>query len=159
MASSLCFIVLLCLTSGLWIEADADSCSTRCPSGWSSYRGRCYLFINANYDWASAERYCIHYTKGNLASVHNVYEYSFLRQLVYSRTRSYRPAWLGGYDAVRNNYWMWSDGSSWNYSPFSRGEPNNTRGGESCMEMNHKGHWANDTKCYERKPFICARNP
>lgn len=38
---------------------------------------------------------------GNLASVHNKDEYSFIKKLIYQHTRDTRITWIGGYDAVQ----------------------------------------------------------
>uniref|UniRef100_A0A3Q3FYE5 Galactose-specific lectin nattectin-like n=1 Tax=Kryptolebias marmoratus TaxID=37003 RepID=A0A3Q3FYE5_KRYMA len=162
MASGLYFTLLLCLSCGLWIEADAGCQPTappcRCPSGWSQYGKRCFRFINSERDWASSEQTCIAYG-GNLASFHNINEFNFLRALVYGAIRSYKNTWVGGNDAAKDGVWMWTDGSRFDYIRWYKGEPNNSGGRESCLEINVKGgNQVNDEKCTTRRPFICARD-
>ncbi|XP_042265651.1 galactose-specific lectin nattectin-like [Thunnus maccoyii] len=163
MASGLNFIVLLCLISGLWTEANAQCgkapgfCET-CPPGWTQFDQRCYIFYNSEKDWADAERFCTS-LDGNLASIRSENEYKFLREMVYRATNSHKRTWVGGYDAVKEGLWLWSDGSKFNFTGWAKGEPNN-HGDEGCMEINLRGEdFVNDARCKEKNSFICARNP
>uniref|UniRef100_A0A669EJV2 Ladderlectin n=1 Tax=Oreochromis niloticus TaxID=8128 RepID=A0A669EJV2_ORENI len=65
-----------------------------CPDGWFSYGSRCFKFINSPKSWISAEEYC-NSLGGNLASVANPREYSFLQQMTQTAGRT--TAWLGGF--------------------------------------------------------------
>ncbi|XP_012714261.2 galactose-specific lectin nattectin [Fundulus heteroclitus] len=162
MASGLVFTLLLCLSCALWTGADGVCApripACRCPSGWSQYGQRCFLFFNYQRDWATAERICIAYG-ANLASFHSYSEYMYLKSLVYTKKRSYAKTWVGGNDAARDGVWMWSDGSKFNYVSWGSREPNNTGGRESCMEINLRGasRHLNDEKCTTRNYFICAK--
>uniref|UniRef100_A0A3Q2TR54 Galactose-specific lectin nattectin n=1 Tax=Fundulus heteroclitus TaxID=8078 RepID=A0A3Q2TR54_FUNHE len=159
MASGLVFTLLLCLSCALWTGADVSLqifpfnwkqillplfCifitvpACRCPSGWSQYGQRCFLFVDSQTDWATAERTCIAYG-ANLASFHSSSEYMYLKSLVYTKKRSYAKTWVGGNDAAREGWWMWTDGSKFNYVSWGSGEPNNRGGRESCMEINRRG--------------------
>uniref|UniRef100_A0A3Q2QZQ0 Galactose-specific lectin nattectin n=1 Tax=Fundulus heteroclitus TaxID=8078 RepID=A0A3Q2QZQ0_FUNHE len=154
MASGLVFTLLLCLSCALWTGADVSLC----PSGWSQYGQRCFLFVDSQTDWATAERTCIAYG-ANLASFHSSSEYMYLKSLVYTKKRSYAKTWVGGNDAAREGWWMWTDGSKFNYVSWGSGEPNNRGGRESCMEINRRGasRHLNDEKCTTRNYFICAK--
>ncbi|XP_013886509.1 galactose-specific lectin nattectin-like [Austrofundulus limnaeus] len=127
-----------------------------CPSGWTQSGTRCFLFINSDRDWITAERHCIE-LGGNLASFHDYNQLVFLRNLVYSATRSYRNTWVGGTDAVKDGVWFWSDGSKYDYNNWYRGEPNNAGGPENCMEINFGGISTNDERCTSSRPYICSR--
>ncbi|XP_040007540.1 galactose-specific lectin nattectin-like [Xiphias gladius] len=164
MAAGLHFIVVLCLTSGLWIgenvngaEKGGRDCVT-CPSGWTMFRDRCYLFQDAEKDWVEAERYCTS-RDGNLASLPNGAVYDFIRKMIYRATNSHKTTWVGGYDAVKEGVWLWSDGSKFDFKGWAKGEPNNS-GEEHCMEINSDGKdYVNDFKCAAQRSFVCARNP
>ncbi|KAK1891496.1 Galactose-specific lectin nattectin [Dissostichus eleginoides] len=53
--------------------------------------------------------------------------------------------------------WMWSDGSRFSFRHWGRGEPNNHRGREDCMEMNFRGrNYVNDANCRDRLGFVCS---
>ncbi|XP_043959614.1 ladderlectin-like [Gambusia affinis] len=96
----------------------------------------------------------------NLASFHSHSEYMFLKNLVKTVRRSWDRTWVGGYDAVKERLWLWSDGSNFDYIQWGRGEPNNQGGRENCMEINLKGptQYVNDEGCSRRNFFICAKN-
>nr|BAM38096.1 C-type lectin 3 [Oplegnathus fasciatus] len=164
MASDLHVIVVLCLTSGLWIATatcgeQSGDCGATCPTGWTQFGSRCFLFQLRPMDWADAERFCTS-LGGNLASLQTAGEYAFIRQLIYKAANSHKPTWVGGYDAAKDGVWLWSDGSKFVFNGWARGEPNNSAGGEACMEINLFGRdFVNDAKCRLRKSFVCARNP
>ncbi|KAM7410989.1 hypothetical protein PAMA_021115 [Pampus argenteus] len=102
MASSLYFIVVLCLTSGLWAGAD-------------------FTCVDLG---------------GNLASIRNADDYAILREVVNKATGEDKASWIGGYDAVKEGSWTWSDGSAFEFTGWAKGEPNNYLYAEHCMEMN-----------------------
>ncbi|XP_062283176.1 galactose-specific lectin nattectin-like [Scomber scombrus] len=158
MASGLYVIVLLCLTSGLWIEANVVKYDDKdcCPVGWSYFKGRCYKFNIVEKDWADAERTCTSYG-GNLASIRSIAERNFIRELIRNKAKVEKTTWIGGYDKVKENVWLWSDGSHFDFEGWGKGEPNNHSGGEGCMEINWDGkNVVNDIKCHVKRSFICA---
>uniref|UniRef100_A0A8P4PXN6 C-type lectin domain-containing protein n=1 Tax=Dicentrarchus labrax TaxID=13489 RepID=A0A8P4PXN6_DICLA len=48
-----------------------------CPSGWTAFNSRCFLYVPRVLNWAQAERNC-QSMGGNLASVHSFQELYFL---------------------------------------------------------------------------------
>ncbi|KPP56331.1 hypothetical protein Z043_126067 [Scleropages formosus] len=86
---------------------------------------------------ALAPRYCIHYG-ASLASIHNVYEDRFVQHITRSGRRGFITAWVGGTDAVREGAWLWIDSTSFNYTRWNPGEPNNY-GNENCLSINFGG--------------------
>ncbi|XP_020511230.2 galactose-specific lectin nattectin-like [Labrus bergylta] len=160
MASGLKLIPLLCLTSGLWAAVvygnHSGSCKT-CPSGWTQFDGSCYMFHFRDMDWADAERYCTT-VGGNLASVHNKEEYTFLKTTLQAVAGKQLAVWLGGYDAVKEGVWLWSDGTFFDFKLWFKGEPNNYTGHENCMEMNFRGReYVNDSNCNVKRSFFCEK--
>ncbi|KAI9546159.1 hypothetical protein NQZ68_029394 [Dissostichus eleginoides] len=162
MVSVVYCIVLLCLTSALWMEAEVSNteakrdCSGSCRRGWTRFGCRCFRYRPYRTDWASAERHCI-YFGGNLASIQSTREYYQIRWLVRRATHTNRNVWVGGHDGVREGAWMWSDGSRFSFRHWGRGEPNNNRGREDCMEMNFRGrNYVNDANCRDRLGFVCS---
>merc|ERR1712212_70855 len=155
MASILPIIVLLC---GLYIGASVaqeDRVCT-CPAGWSRFGDSCYIHQGARRRWADAERACTR-IGGNLASIQPKGVYGFLRKLIKTKTRKNKTTWVGGHDAVKEGVWMWSDGSKFAFKGWHKGEPNNFRNREDCMEMNFRGRdFVNDSNCRGRRPYVCA---
>nr|XP_046254127.1 galactose-specific lectin nattectin-like [Scatophagus argus]XP_046254128.1 galactose-specific lectin nattectin-like [Scatophagus argus] len=162
MTSGFRFIAVLSLTSGLWMGANTEcqtkteDCCKPCPSGWTQFGSRCFMFNYAEKDWADAEMFCIG-LGGNLASLKAAEDYTFLRDIVKKSTGSDKSTWIGGFDAVKEGVWQWSDGSKFVFKGWYLGEPNNTDKAEHCMEINFEGQdYVNDMKCNEKKSFICA---
>ncbi|KAK2863376.1 hypothetical protein Q5P01_002909 [Channa striata] len=91
---------------------DCDGDSADCPAGWSSFGKRCFIFIDSPKSWVDAEVYC-QFDKANLASVHSHEESRFVISL--TEGDNFPQTWLGGFDAVDPGFWMWSDGSNFNY--------------------------------------------
>ncbi|XP_047454772.1 ladderlectin-like [Mugil cephalus] len=127
-----------------------------CP-GWSRYKGRYFMYISTPMTWATAERKC-QSLGGNLASVRNIYEYREIQKVIWRRTHAYPKAWIGGSDCQQDGVWLWNDGATFRYSNWCRGEPNNHRGPQSCIQMNFGASkcW-DDVQCHIRLPFVCAR--
>ncbi|XP_034001041.1 galactose-specific lectin nattectin-like [Trematomus bernacchii] len=158
MASVFHCIVLLCLTGGLWMEADA-SCpiGKGCPQGWSLLGSRCFIFNYEEKEWAIAEKSCTA-LGGNLASIQTHVEYLFIRQLVKTATGKNKLSWVGSSDAVKDGVWLWSDGSNFKFGGWAKGEPNG-QGKENCMEINFReSDYVNDSVCSGKKSFVCSAN-
>ncbi|XP_018918688.1 galactose-specific lectin nattectin-like isoform X1 [Cyprinus carpio] len=137
----------VCVSLCLLFALNASACET----GWSRHGKRCFKVFNDPKSWKDAEVTCLNHG-GNLASVHNNKEHAFIKLLV-SSSKSF---WIGGYDAVSEGTWFWSDGSKMNFRLWNAGEPNN-KFDEDCIETNFggEGNW-NDKPCIYQLPFVCA---
>ncbi|XP_032422667.1 galactose-specific lectin nattectin-like [Xiphophorus hellerii] len=99
MASVLYFALLLSLSCVLCNGAQA-ACVPLCPTGWSEFGNRCFLFQNTQTDWATAELAC-NILGANLASIHSSDEHSFLKKLVRFEVGSFQRTWVGGHDGEK----------------------------------------------------------
>ena len=61
--------------------------------------------------------------------------------------------WIGAEKDIDGN-WSWSDGSSWGYTKWSWGEPNNNGGWENKVVVDKEGFWR-DVAEWTEFPFIC----
>ncbi|XP_042346949.1 galactose-specific lectin nattectin-like [Plectropomus leopardus] len=162
MVSTLNFIAVLCLASGLWIGANAeyedqccDECK-RCPSGWTEFDGHCYMYQHASKDWADAELACVA-KGGNLASVQRPNHHEFVRSLIHAATNRNDQTWVGGFDTTKEGAWMWSDGSFFtSKNLWGPHQPDNAGRKEHCMEVNFHGK-PNDVPCNLKRPFVCGK--
>jgi hypothetical protein len=74
---------------------------------------------------------------------------------------TYTAYWVGGSDAAQEGIWRWEDGSTWSYSKWHTGEPNNANGKEHCLAIgfgsnpNISGRW-DDATCATTLPFACG---
>ncbi|XP_043954892.1 type-2 ice-structuring protein-like [Gambusia affinis] len=129
---------------------------TKCRNGWNLIHGRCFKYVPRRLTWAEAEKNCIS-MGGNLASVHSSEEYHGIQWLIRCATHELRETWIGGSDAAEEGSWTWSDGTLMTFTNWCPGEPNNLRGCQHCMQMNHSGKkcW-DDNNCPSRQPSVCV---
>ncbi|KAL7876140.1 hypothetical protein AOLI_G00111030 [Acnodon oligacanthus] len=106
--------------------------SSECQDGWLQYRSRCFKVFTTAATWNASEQNCVN-MEGHLASVHSSEEYTFIQDLL-NATNS-NSTWLGGTDAAQEGVWVWTDGSAFDYTNWSPGQPDYL-GFEKCIEMN-----------------------
>uniref|UniRef100_A0A914E0X3 C-type lectin domain-containing protein n=1 Tax=Acrobeloides nanus TaxID=290746 RepID=A0A914E0X3_9BILA len=131
-----------------------------CPSGWKyfNYTRECYYLGTAE-DWGTARLYCVQ-IGGQLASIHNHEENTFIADLTNGNTN---PIWTG-----LNKYsgdWSWIDGTPYDYQNWDCHscpdgcEPHSTW---QCGCMigicgnPDTDQWANDD-CRITRNFVCKR--
>ncbi|XP_076581411.1 ladderlectin-like [Chaetodon auriga] len=129
-----------------------------CPSGWTHYDGRCFIYIPTSMTWTHAEKHC-QSQGGNLASVHSFQEYHEIQSMINIRTHSYPLTWIGGYDATQEGVWFWSDGTPFKFYYWDVGQPDNYKNSH-CLVMNFGDKKKfDDQLCGNRRPFVCAKKP
>ncbi|XP_036959345.1 galactose-specific lectin nattectin-like [Acanthopagrus latus] len=144
-------LVLLCLAVGL-LDVSA---AAACPPGWSLFGSRCFIVETRKLTMAEAELNCIR-LGGNLASIHNVNEYNWIRGIVRRASGSDVWAWIGLSDAIQEGKWLWTDGSRFVFSHWARNEPNNKAGKEHCTHINYEGDNWNDFTCDSKLASVCV---
>ncbi|NWU97744.1 MRC1 protein, partial [Upupa epops] len=128
----------------------------QCPREWVAYAGQCYRIYRTPKIWKDAQSSC-RKEDGELASIHNIEEYSFtVSQL------GYKPddeLWIGLNDFRIQMYFEWSDGTPVTYTKWHHGEPTHTRNTADCIVMKGEdGSWA-DTACETKLGYVCKRKP
>ncbi|TMS23559.1 Ladderlectin [Larimichthys crocea] len=118
-----------------------------CPSGWVRYKSGCYLYVSSGRSWSSAAAYCAS-LGASLASVHDVFDYTFLQDLTKRAGSSY--AWMGGFYFQG---WRWVDQSSFSYSYWSS---QSSASSYPCIYLNARAGWSNHG-CSTTWPSICMR--
>ncbi|XP_051997773.1 ladderlectin-like [Xyrauchen texanus] len=124
--------------------------AVECPFGWTPFGEKCYKFFSSEVDWITAEKNC-QSLNANLASVQGQVENEFLLSLVPVSARCL----VGGHDWVEDGQWLWSDGTTFDYTNWCSNEP--SEGTENCLEIN----WTTD-RCWNNIPCslqigsICA---
>ncbi|NWI81658.1 MRC1 protein, partial [Dryoscopus gambensis] len=128
----------------------------QCTDGWWPYAGHCYSIHRDPKTWEDALSSCKK-QDGDLASVHNIAEYSFLvSQLDYNPTEE---LWLGLNDLKTHFYFEWSDGTPVTFTIWQHRHPTYTNGLEDCVVMKGQdGYWANDV-CSKQLGYICKKKP
>uniref|UniRef100_A0A8C3ERF6 Uncharacterized protein n=1 Tax=Corvus moneduloides TaxID=1196302 RepID=A0A8C3ERF6_CORMO len=138
------------------ISSKPDIMPVQCTDGWWPYAGHCYSIHRDPKTWEDAMSSCKK-QDGDLASVHNIAEYSFLvSQLDYKPTEE---LWLGLNDVKAHFYFEWSDGTPVTFTKWHRRHPTYTNGLEDCVAMKGQdGYWANDV-CDKQLGYICKKKP
>uniref|UniRef100_A0A665TC85 C-type lectin domain-containing protein n=1 Tax=Echeneis naucrates TaxID=173247 RepID=A0A665TC85_ECHNA len=124
-----------------------------CPSGWTFFEQRCFIFIDSPKTWTDAEIYC-QFEGANLASIHSYEENHFVMSLTRGDTNSFPLTWIGGFSP---GFWMWSDGFKFFYENWSKDQiPESSS--NYCLKMNYKHDlkWFYDS-CAESYPFVCVK--
>ncbi|GAB0184746.1 macrophage mannose receptor 1-like [Grus japonensis] len=117
----------------------------KCPDGWWLYAGHCYSIQREPKIWKDALTSCKR-QDGDLASVHNIAEYSFLvSQLGYEPTEE---LWLGLNDLKAHFYFEWSDGTPVTFTKWRCRHPTYRNDREDCVVMKGQGWKRYGFHCY-----------
>ncbi|XP_023649166.1 macrophage mannose receptor 1 [Paramormyrops kingsleyae] len=126
-----------------------------CPSHWVPYAGRCYYIQRTKKMWKDALAEC-HKEGGDLASLHNIEEHSFvISQLGYLESDE---LWIGLNDQRTPMLFEWSDRSHVTFTNWKVGEPSHGVSlQEDCVLIKGKdGKWA-DHLCEKEFGYICKK--
>lgn len=112
-----------------------------------------------------AENYCRGQTNnnglsGHLATISSRYVNFFLSSLITANATatiaSQRAFWFGLNDQGKEGLYSYTSKMPITYTNWARGQPNNWRGGQNCVELwSSTGQW-NDNNCSTVLPFICS---
>ncbi|XP_013399078.2 macrophage mannose receptor 1-like [Lingula anatina] len=127
---------------------------------WVAFRDYCY-YITQGYapgssmTWHDAREYCMKQA-GELASIHDVMENSFILQQA-ARMMNADTFWIGLNELDLESY-KWSDGTVTDFISWAKTEPNDYFGGQKCVEFSVKsGHWL-DESCGKPNRYICKKH-
>ena len=122
------------------------------------FGSNCYKYPEGDTaNWADAESKCQSLLTGaHLASIHSAEEMQFVRDNVPTDHTVASWIWLGA-NLNGEGSWTWTDGSSWDYTDWYPGQPDNLGGSENCLEellyAGVKG-W-NDRPCDQIRQVVC----
>ncbi|XP_030287765.1 galactose-specific lectin nattectin [Sparus aurata] len=130
-----------------------------CPYDWSHFGKRCYYFVDSPKTWVEAESYCL-FEGANLASIHSEEECHFIQSLTKAHSHDFPLTWLGGHNAVHSCFWMWNDGTKFDFDNWHKkmNMDDEMEKTECCLKINYgynlKWHYAS---CNETLPFVCSK--
>uniref|UniRef100_A0A673W116 Macrophage mannose receptor 1 n=1 Tax=Salmo trutta TaxID=8032 RepID=A0A673W116_SALTR len=128
---------------------------TFCTSHWIPYAGHCYYLQRTKKMWRDALAAC-HKDGGDLASIHNIEEQSFIiSQSGYTATDE---LWIGLNDQRNALLFEWTDRSHVTFSHWQTGEPSHGANlQEDCVLIRGKdGKWA-DNLCEKTYGYMCKK--
>ncbi|XP_013409601.1 FRAS1-related extracellular matrix protein 1 isoform X2 [Lingula anatina] len=125
-----------------------------CPKGWSKYRGQCFKYFEQRVTWSEAQRFCREVHKGNLASILNGEQLSWLMLL-----GNRRAFWIGLNDKRQEGLWEYIGGEPYTYRHWKQGFPVDSSKRGHCALVSNRSKWINMQCEQVREQFICAKNP
>uniref|UniRef100_A0AAQ5WYU4 Macrophage mannose receptor 1 n=1 Tax=Amphiprion ocellaris TaxID=80972 RepID=A0AAQ5WYU4_AMPOC len=126
-----------------------------CPSHWIPYGGNCYYLERSKKMWSDALAAC-RKEGGDLASIHNIEEQSFI--ISQSGYVSTDVLWIGLNDQRNQMLFEWSDHTHVTFTQWLSGEPSHAMNfQEDCVLIRGKdGKWA-DHMCEKTYGYICKK--
>ncbi|KAL4635258.1 macrophage mannose receptor 1-like [Arapaima gigas] len=126
-----------------------------CPSPWLQYAGYCYYLQRKKKTWQDALSEC-HREGGDLASIHNIEEQSFIISQL-----GYQPSdklWIGLNDQRNVMLFEWTDRSPVTFTRWQVDEPSHDSSvQEDCVLIQgEEGKWA-DYLCEMEFGYICKK--
>ncbi len=115
--------------------------------------GHAYYVCGGGARAQDAEAFCATHG-GYLASLTDADENNYVAALA----ADHDSVWLGGHDRAEEGRFVWSSGEAWQFTAWSRGEPNNGTWWweeEDCVELAPEDREWNDLDCAEERPFVC----
>nr|QNH72453.1 toxin candidate TRINITY_DN20625_c6_g6_i3.p1 [Ceriantheomorphe brasiliensis] len=152
--------VLIALSMALFCTIQvSEGCCNNCHDGWVSYGENCYYFSTTETaSWDDARKLCLKHGS-DLASILTPEENSFLKDWAKrSSVFDVDGYWTGGNDQATEGTFVWGDGSTFSYSDWHAGEPNDLNNNEDCLELrkDFQFQW-NDLDCSHLNAFICKK--
>ncbi|KAK0423787.1 hypothetical protein QR680_008333 [Steinernema hermaphroditum] len=114
-----------------------------CPEEWLHFNltDQCYKYFHQKWSFRGAEQFCAN--KGaHLASIHTKEENDFVREIseIEGVDENRSSIWIGAYSPKKDNVFVWTDNSTWDFTWFHPKEPN-LPGLENCLEMYYCSGW------------------
>ncbi|KAK6969768.1 macrophage mannose receptor 1 [Biomphalaria glabrata] len=121
---------------------------------WTLYSGFCYYVSTPStlVTWFQARLACKDMS-AELTSISNDDENGYVTTMI-----SQSPIdsfWIGLNDLEQETY-SWTDISPISYVNWNARQPDDSYGGEQCVEINSQGRW-NDQYCQEKRGYVCKK--
>uniref|UniRef100_A0A914PMP4 C-type lectin domain-containing protein n=1 Tax=Panagrolaimus davidi TaxID=227884 RepID=A0A914PMP4_9BILA len=115
----------------------------------------CYKFVENKTNWFGSDQYCLG-IGGSLTSVHDMIENMYISgeagTIFHDSTSS--DFWIGANNILSPGKWSWVDNSTFDFTDWDNGQPQNTTG-TVCVASNLNGAKWLSADCFKVKPFVC----
>ncbi|XP_060698527.1 C-type lectin Cal-like [Hemiscyllium ocellatum] len=123
-----------------------------CPGGFV-YFGYCYKFVSQPKTWIDAELHCRTLAPGgHLASIH----WEEQNRIIAEKFSQTERTWIGFNDIYKENSFLWTDGSSSDFTHWDKEQPDNYHGQEHCVHFVARTPDWNDLLCDSKLCFLCS---
>uniref|UniRef100_A0A8C0BWH6 Lymphocyte antigen 75 n=1 Tax=Buteo japonicus TaxID=224669 RepID=A0A8C0BWH6_9AVES len=128
---------------------------TRCDSGWVPHNGFCYMLINNQAPWSTADELC-KANKSNLISIHSLADVELVVTKLHNDAKE--EMWMGLRNEDVPTLFKWSDHSSVVFTYWDQNEPkvpfNST---PNCVSYSGElGQWRVKS-CEEKLKYVCKK--
>ncbi|KAM9322716.1 macrophage mannose receptor 1-like isoform 2-T2 [Pholidichthys leucotaenia] len=143
----------ICYSKSVMASPTEASDTGFCSSPWIPFNGHCFYLNRTQKSWSEAQSAC-RKEGGDLASIHNVEEQSFVvSQLGYA---SRDELWIGLNDKKKEGLFDWCDHSTVSYTSWEASSPTVNSRRDCVLMRGQNGNWA-DRDCKEKHGFICMK--
>ncbi len=120
--------------------------------------GHYYVLIENGLSWSNARDAAAGMSyngmQGHLATITSQVEHDFVLNQWPNLEADYE-FWIGGTDEASEGNWLWITGETWSNTYWNSGEPNNSDGGENCLDYkNVEGLGWNDASCDSQFSYL-----
>ena len=136
------------------VESKCTCIKKICGKGWNLKRGRCYVLFRHRRTWRQAFFNC--WRKGGyLVKINSRKEYLAVRRMT-------KQFWIDGKRACYKNKRSFTFAMSTGrfgrpYTSFRKGQPNNRRGRENCLQITRR--YMFDSRCSRKMRYVCEKAP
>ncbi|XP_037060047.1 C-type lectin domain family 4 member A-like [Peromyscus leucopus] len=124
-----------------------------CPKHWKPFSSHCYFISTDSTSWSESKEKCSS-MGAHLMVIHSQEEQDFITKILDPKADYYI-----GLSDPGHRQWRWVDQTPYNKSAtfWHRGEPNNKKNNEECVEISHlsSGWGWNDTPCSGKENSVC----
>ncbi|KAJ7326091.1 hypothetical protein OS493_028349 [Desmophyllum pertusum] len=145
------------------------NCTAECDKGWKSFDSKCLkLFDDEKKSWQGAEDTCEE-SDAYLVKIESKAKNTFLLDTFLQFDKSEtdnREAWTGLTDKEEEGKFVWTDGTSANFTKWADEQPNDEDGEQDCAEIANGVFWPggppqigvwNDFQCDRELYYICEK--
>uniref|UniRef100_H3B614 Collectin-12 n=1 Tax=Latimeria chalumnae TaxID=7897 RepID=H3B614_LATCH len=126
-----------------------------CPAQWKNFKDKCYYFSTEEDTFDEAIKFCEE-RSSIMVIINDREEQQWLKKQINGKG----SFWIGLTDRVKENEWVWLDGTPLNYTNWKMGQPDNWNHGhepgEDCAGVIYAGSW-NDFYCEDINYIICEK--
>uniref|UniRef100_A0A914YBZ2 C-type lectin domain-containing protein n=1 Tax=Panagrolaimus superbus TaxID=310955 RepID=A0A914YBZ2_9BILA len=126
-----------------------------CPENSIEWHSHCYSFFNISTGFADAELKC-NQNGSHLVSIHDGFTNALLSQEAAKNfcKSTETDFWIGATTLIALKTWNWTDGTTFDFTEWNKGEPKNISGSNCAALSTVDGYWTSQD-CFKSKPFVC----